>query len=128
MCDNLLFIILFYILFDGFNFFDLGQLFPIGQSDQTDTLGVASHLANVADRDAHQGATVGNQHDFIITAHLNRADNFAVAFIGLHGNHALTATTLDRVLGRRGAFAETVLGRCQDRAGQSVAFGVAPEA
>src|SRR3989344_4505136 len=58
----------------------------------------------------HQGALVGNQHDFLAFKHLHGADQLAVTLVADHGDYALAATTATRELGHRRSLAVATLG------------------
>src|SRR5690606_15366805 len=107
----------FRVVVDRLDALDTAQALAVGKADESHALGVAAIDGNVGNGGAHQRAGIGDQHDLVVVTDQLRADDLAVALVGLDGDHALAAAALQRVFGDRGALAVAVLG-----SGQHAAF------
>src|SRR5260370_2304499 len=70
---------------------DAGELGAFVQVDQAHALGRAPHLADLLDAHAYEDASGGDEHDLVLVAHQNRADDLAVARACLDRAHPLSA-------------------------------------
>src|SRR5690606_3054262 len=78
--------------------------------NQAHALRVASVHGDIGNGGTNQRAGIRNQHDFIVVGDKLGANHSAVTFVRLNGNHALAATSLQRIFVRRRALAIAVLG------------------
>src|SRR5690606_34667856 len=79
------------------------------QLDEAYALGVAALGGDFLDARAHQRALVGDQHDLVALAHLDGADDAAVALAGLDADHTLAAAAVFGEFLDAGALAVAVL-------------------
>src|SRR5712691_7164307 len=101
---------IFLVLFLLRDALDAGELGALVQVDQAHPLSRAPHLADLLHARAYEDAAGGDQHDLVLVAYQHRADELAVSFAHLDRDHPLSPPAVARVIGDRGALAETVLG------------------
>src|SRR5262249_16944980 len=95
---------------------EAGELLAFAERDQRDALRGAPGLADLRHRGADQHAAGPDHHHPVVLLGQDRADNRAISFRGLDGNHALPAAAVPRVLGDQRALAVALLRGGQHRA------------
>src|SRR6266568_3279979 len=111
-----IFLVLF-LLRDALHARELGAFVEI---DQAHALSRAPHLADLLHAHAYEHAARGDEHDLVLVADQHRADDLAVPLGRLDRDHPLTPPAVARVVGDRGALAETLLGGRQNRLAHAV--------